>query len=165
MEQREDGYLPDAVAHCPNRLLELRPAEILFASASALRGLLVFRARPYLPLPGPDNPWLPDDRLPDAGTAPEDRRNFSLLVSLEVRWAEGDAKEPVSLAECNPFKVESPADGIFLFFLLFVFSNESYPSTEEAAESGCWILDCLIPSGLGGIRPGRRRISGGDRGM
>lgn len=41
---------------------------------------------------------------------------------------------PWSLRPCAPFI--SPAVGIFLFFLLFVFSKESYPSADEAAEGG-----------------------------
>lgn len=34
----------------------------------------------------------------------------------------------------NVLMVDSPADGIFRFFLLFAFSSESYPSTDEVAD-------------------------------
>lgn len=32
--------------------------------------------------------------------------------------------------------LELPDNGIFLFFLLLVFSNDSYPSAEDAIEAG-----------------------------
>jgi hypothetical protein len=35
-----------------------------------------------------------------------------------------------------PFMATSPGVGIFRFFLLFVCSKESYPSTDDVAEGG-----------------------------
>ena len=45
-------------------------------------------------------------------------------------------KEAKSFERCIPFNPASPGVGIFRFFLLFVFSNESYPSAEDVVDGG-----------------------------
>ena len=63
---------------------------------------------------------------------------------------------------CEELRAVSPAEGIFRFFLLFVFSNESYPSTEEAADGGGCGSVLRGWSSLDARRDDRVRISGGD---
>ena len=68
--------------------------------------------------------------------------NASLSPSIGCSAAESPVTEVLlSLMAWTPFKAESPAVGIFRFFLLLVFSNASYPSKEDAEESGC----CMLP--------------------
>ena len=45
-------------------------------------------------------------------------------------------KEAKSFDRWIPFNPASPGVGIFRFFLLFVFSNESYPSAEDVVDGG-----------------------------
>jgi hypothetical protein len=47
-----------------------------------------------------------------------------------------------------PLEIASPGVGIFLFFLLFVFSKESYPSAEEVVEAGGSGLGYFAASGF-----------------
>lgn len=59
-----------------------------------------------------------------------------MSVSVGGDVAADILKELRSFNECRPFKPESPAVGILRFFLLLVFSNESYPSMEDVVEGG-----------------------------
>lgn len=114
-------------AHCGGAVLDVRPAHALLPSDSARKGLLPFRDRPSLPLPGPDIPWLLVIKVPEPGYPAVWEYGLSPFTSLPGDCAPDDiARELISLfSACVPLRVGSPAEGIFRFFLLLVFSNES----------------------------------------
>jgi len=116
--------LPGGGAHCPNRFFEPRAAGIWLASASTRNGLRLALERPYLPRPGPDIPWLPGAEAP-AGCVLFDCVAFPPFGSLLRFGDEDETNEIPSPRVWDPLTDDSPADGIFRFFLLFAFSKES----------------------------------------
>jgi hypothetical protein len=58
------------------------------------------------------------------------------------------AKDAMSFACSIPLEIASPGVGIFLFFLLFVFSKESYPSADDVVDAGGSGLGYLAVSGF-----------------
>lgn len=161
-KRRKHDHLPEGEAHCPaGRGLAFRSVQLL-ALERVLRGLLPFLTRPNIPRPAPEMPLLFTDEPCKAPYCEFPRVSFCICT----------AASPADMGTALPSDVEwelpsdeSPAVGIFRFFLLFVFSYDSYPSVETSVDRSIE-FGCRVWSICGVCRGPDRldKTSGGDLG-